>query len=335
MPRFSVIVPIFGVERYIHHCIESLLSQDYQDVEIILVDDGSRDNCPAVCDDYAQRDTRIRVIHKANGGLVSARQAGCKAACGDYILNVDGDDWVTPDYFTVLDKVVEEYHPDYICFGAHHVKGDCVTDHLSGVRKGIYTQQEIVAEIYSMIIEDAFGRYFSPSIWSKAIKREIYSEVQMEVDPRIKIGEDHACTKPALYRAQNMFVLDKCLYCYRINPTSMTKEKKPFDWHGPELIGRHFEKMIGERCKDVREQISRSVVHNLFNVCVSQFNRKDGYMAVKREIIENLEHPYYRNAIRDCVYAHSTQGKLACIVLRYKMVIFIYLYNRVLRILGH
>ena len=94
---FSIIVPIYKVEPYVHKCIDSIVDQSYEDFELILVDDGSPDNCPKICDEYADKDKRIHVIHKKNGGLVSARNAGLKAATGEYVLYVDGDDWLLPD----------------------------------------------------------------------------------------------------------------------------------------------------------------------------------------------------------------------------------------------
>ena len=94
---FSVIVPVYKVEKYLSPCIESVLNQTFSDLELILVDDGSPDNCPKICDNYAQKDARIKVIHKPNGGLVSARQAGIKIASGDYIFNLDSDDLIEND----------------------------------------------------------------------------------------------------------------------------------------------------------------------------------------------------------------------------------------------
>ena len=106
---FSVIVPIYNVEKYLSRCIDSVLSQTFADFELILVDDGSPDNCPEICDKYVQKDHRIKVVHKENGGLVSARQAGVSIAKGDYIFNLDGDDAITPDalmsaYQIILDS---------------------------------------------------------------------------------------------------------------------------------------------------------------------------------------------------------------------------------------
>ena len=101
-PHVSIIVPIYKVERYLNHCIQSLVEQTYYNIEIILVDDGSPDNCPKICDEWAKREKRIRVIHKKNGGLSDARNAGVKAAIGEYIVFVDSDDWVSKEYVRYL-----------------------------------------------------------------------------------------------------------------------------------------------------------------------------------------------------------------------------------------
>ena len=102
MPKISVIIPIYKVEKYLTRCIDSVLAQTYTDFEVILVDDGSPDNCPAICDEYAKKDDRVNVIHKKNGGLSDARNAGLKLARGEYVMFLDGDDYVTADCFNVL-----------------------------------------------------------------------------------------------------------------------------------------------------------------------------------------------------------------------------------------
>ena len=137
-PIFSVIVPIYNVERYLRQCIESMIKQDFSSVEIILVDDGSTDSSSMICDEYAKVDKRIRIIHKKNGGLVSARQAGASVAMGKYILNVDGDDWVTPNYFRELANIVSVYEPDMICFGAVFMKDNKGINHPLSNRTGLY-----------------------------------------------------------------------------------------------------------------------------------------------------------------------------------------------------
>ena len=327
-PIFSVVVPIYNVERYLKQCIESMIKQDFPSVEIILVDDGSTDSSSMICDEYAKVDKRIKVIHKKNGGLVSARQAGASVAMGKYILNVDGDDWVAPGYFRELDNIVSAYAPDMICFGAVFIRENKGINHLGCKKAGLYDKSQIEKSIYPVLIENETGEYFSPSIWSKAIKREIYLQCQMHLDQRIKIGEDHAVTKPAIYQSSKIYLTDECLYCYRLNPSSMTKEKKAFSWIGPELIGRNFEEHIDMNAYDFQEQVYRNVVHNLFNVAVSRCYRKESMAEIRRDIKKNLSNSYYKNAINKCHYK-GIKNKLALAALKHKITVLFFLFSKI------
>lgn len=105
----SVIVPVYKVEKYINECIDSLVNQTLENIEIILVDDGSPDNCPAICDEYAKRYDNVKVIHKTNGGIVSARKAGVRCCQGEYVTFVDGDDWVEKDYYEKIFALIKQY----------------------------------------------------------------------------------------------------------------------------------------------------------------------------------------------------------------------------------
>ena len=121
----SVIVPIYKVEAYLRQCVDSILAQTYKDLDIVLVDDGSTDNCPA-CDAYARKDARVQVVHKPNGGLMSARQAGLRVAKGEYVGFVDGDDWIEPDMYARFAAAITQYAPDmalcefYYAFADHN-----------------------------------------------------------------------------------------------------------------------------------------------------------------------------------------------------------------------
>lgn len=118
MKRISVIVPVYNVEKYLRRCVDSIINQTYQNLEIILVDDGSPDNCPAICDEYAKIDPRIKVIHKINGGLSSARNAALdwKELSGDFITFVDSDDWIAYDTYEYCTNLLERYHADVVQF---------------------------------------------------------------------------------------------------------------------------------------------------------------------------------------------------------------------------
>lgn len=112
MDKISVIVPVYKTEQYLNRCVQSITDQTYKNLEIILVDDGSPDNCPEMCDQWAKKDERIKVIHKRNGGISSARNAGLDSATGDYIMFADSDDWMEPDMAEFLYRLIVKYDAD-------------------------------------------------------------------------------------------------------------------------------------------------------------------------------------------------------------------------------
>lgn len=116
-PMISVIVPIYNVEKYLARCVDSIVNQTYKNLEIILVDDGSPDRCPQVCDDYAEKDSRIKVVHKKNGGLSDARNAGMAVATGEYISFIDSDDWIETSMFELLLNNIFQYDCEISCGG--------------------------------------------------------------------------------------------------------------------------------------------------------------------------------------------------------------------------
>ena len=116
-PRISVIVPVYNVEQYLPRCVESILAQTYENLEILLVDDGTKDNSGAICDAYARQDARVKAIHKKNGGLSSARNAGIDAATGEYLSFVDSDDWIEPDMYEKMMALMEKYGVRLVCAG--------------------------------------------------------------------------------------------------------------------------------------------------------------------------------------------------------------------------
>ena len=322
---FSIIVPIYNVEKYLSKCIDSLLSQTYADFELILVDDGSTDHSPEICDKYQQADPRIKVIHKQNGGLVSARQAGTEIAIGEYVLCVDSDDWVKNDYLMNFAKTAEKYSPDVIASGTILSSEDKQIRKILPYRKGFYSKDNIKNEIFPLLIQDSNATYFAPTLWAKAFKRELYIPIQRSVDPRIKIGEDSACVIPIIYCANSIYIMSYCGYYYRQNLLSMTKEKKSFDWNGPWLRAEHLKNHIDINQFDFHDQLYRSIVHALFNVVVSQFNRTESYRNICYDIHVHLQIPMYKEAISKANFS-SVKGKLALFLLRYELYFLIYGY---------
>ena len=215
VPFLSIIIPAYNVEQYLEQCVDSVLKQDFKDFEVLLVDDGSTDSTGQLCDNYVAKDERVRVIHKRNGGLVSARKAGIKEAKGRYIGYVDGDDWISGDMYEKMCHQAEKEGADIvICdfFSAYREKNTPMTHNMNG---GVFERDELESKIYpSMLCK---GQYFSfgfyPALWCKIFRKEVIEANQLNVEERIKLGEDAACFYEAMLDARKVVYL-KGEYCY-------------------------------------------------------------------------------------------------------------------------
>lgn len=216
--KFSIILPIYKVEKYLRPCVDSVLSQTFQDFEIILVDDGSPDSCPQICDEYAANDARVRVIHQQNGGLAAARNAGLDIAQGEYICYVDSDDYLIDN--NVLQKIADasESHPDIIHYkfvewfeSDGHI-ADCYFDYK------IPTDGRTPAEMYSDLVDK--DAYYN-SAWSKVIRRQLLQENSIRFHEGI-VGEDNEWYYHVVMVAQSLVLIDEPLYVYRRRQGSIT-----------------------------------------------------------------------------------------------------------------
>lgn len=230
MPSFdkclvSVIVPIYGVEKYLSKCIESIISQTYKNLEIILVDDGSRDNSPQIIDEFAKRDERIVVIHKKNGGLVSARKVGVKIARGDFIQFVDGDDWIDSNMINIMVSNLLKAKADIAMCSYFEVR-DKILEHRFMVSSGIYKDIFLIELKKSALFKTYEPHYtfgIEPVVWNKMFSASILKQIELQIPDSITYGEDTACTFPALVNANSICVIDETLYYYRIHDDSMSK----------------------------------------------------------------------------------------------------------------
>ena len=247
-PLVSVIVPIYMIDRYVGICIESILNQTYRNLEIILVDDGSPDRAPEICDLYRSKDERIRVIHKKNGGLVSARKAGLKEATADLITYVDGDDWIGPGFIEKLVRAQLETEADMVCAGQTRVIFDRKAELTDALPKGVYLSDisdpealgqngsesiPIAGTMHSLLGQMiSLGGFYRPGIstyvWNKLFRRDVLYDVQMAVNEKISIGEDAAVTYPALLKCKRVVVTGNVEYCYRQREDSMLKQSSSF-----------------------------------------------------------------------------------------------------------
>lgn len=235
-PLISIIVPIYGIDRYLGLCIESIINQTYKNLEIILVDDGGKDRCPDICDLYASKDKRIKVIHKANGGLVSARKAGLQESNGSYISYVDGDDWIGPGFIESMYSSTFFSNADVVCAGFTKDLFSKSSTFTNTIPSGVYDGEKLENLKKHMI---SCGQYYCPGIttyvWNKLFRREILIDAQMNIDNRITIGEDAAVTYPVLFKSNIISVIDNIAYHYRQREDSMLKQSSSYSQEAQKL----------------------------------------------------------------------------------------------------
>ena len=206
----SVIVPVYKVEPYLRRCIDSIISQTYHNLEIILVDDGSPDNCGAICDEYAEKDSRVRVIHKPNGGLSDARNAGLDIMTGDYVAFVDSDDWIEADMYRTLLTQMEHFDADISIGG--------FTDDLEKDGSAVVTKVSDYGNTpFAESNTDAMRRFLRTSwaAWDKLYKAELFSGIRYPVG---EINEDEAIALQLLSRCRRVCYTNEVYYHYIKRP---------------------------------------------------------------------------------------------------------------------
>ena len=210
----SIVVPIYNVERYLNECVESLLNQTYQNIEIILVDDGSSDNCGKMCDDYANKDERIKVIHKENGGLSDARNYGIDVATGKYIVFVDSDDYVDAKYIEELYNAIQINNTKVSQCNLLKVNDNGeVLKEVGYLDNQIKNAKDMIKDLYDGHAMDNIV------VWNKMYAIELFDNLRYPVG---KIHEDEYTTYKILYDTNEIAVINECLYNYRQNENSIT-----------------------------------------------------------------------------------------------------------------
>lgn len=211
----SIIVPVYNVEIYLEKCIESILSQTFKDFELILVDDGSNDNSAKICDEYSKKDRRIKVVHKKNGGLSSARNIGLDLAKGEYIGFVDSDDFISPNMFSELYNTIRKSNSDLAICNFLRIKGD-------ELDFNTYKELDIIEEFEGLEIlnqlYESRGVQFVVA-WNKLYKKELFNELRYEVG---KLCEDEYIIHRILYRCKKVVYSNKIMYYYTQRENSIT-----------------------------------------------------------------------------------------------------------------
>lgn len=283
-PLISVIVPVYRVEEYLERCVKSILSQTYKNLEVILVDDGSPDQCPAICDACAEKDARVKVIHQENKGLSGARNAGIDAASGEYLAFVDSDDYVSPHFIEELYQLLQDTGCAIGQCRFSYVKGDGLVEEGDSAFC-IYRGESLMEQLYG---PEEKATCFVVA-WNKLYRAELFKETEIRY-PEGRIHEDEATTYRLFHEAKKLAFLDRALYGYYTeNGGSITSvfSAKRLQW-----LAAHEERIAFFK-KNGYEKLLPAAYRKLCDACITFYFRcteqvKDAE-ELKKELRKRLE----------------------------------------------
>lgn len=312
----TVIIPVYNAEKYIAECLESLINQTYKNLEIIVINDGSKDNSGTICDQYKEKDSRIQVIHKENGGVSLARNSGLEIAKGKYIAFVDGDDYLDKEYFEKMLKILKEKQVDIVLCGFNRV----YDNNIEKVTKGkslIMNKEEFLTDILN--VQGGAG-----IVHSKLWKKEVIQGTNF--DKNIKIGEDSYFCIQAVKNVNNVYVLDEALYNYRFNNESaVRKYKKDFPdlcLTSMKIAKKYIEKEYNNN-KNIIKKFNNYIAYHILliivNYCFNNENKLNWIGQIKC-LKEVCKVPEYKEAIKYSNYdGLSLTRKITLFTIKYKL----------------
>ena len=324
-PLFSVIVPVYKAERYLEQCVESVLKQTHTDFELILVDDGSPDRCPEICDAYAEKDCRVQVIHKPNGGNVSARKAGLEAAKGTYIVHLDSDDYLAEGLFASVAQTIENNDADAVLFGYVQFSEENQTPHPQGVPAGVYRGADMETIRGNLILGSDCSVSIYGSLWSMIIRRELLIPWAKTVPQTLYRGEDLAAVAPAIAACNCVAVLDLCGYFYRTTPGSIMSSLKPDTVDQARQVADYLSEKMGT---EYRNRLDCYVLLEAFRFLEDNIQLPLGkYRALARRTVT----PEVRERLKRARCGADTHisDKVVFFVMRHQWFAFLWLLKRI------
>ena len=299
--KISVIIPVYKVEPYIRQCLDSVVNQTYTNLEIIIIDDGSPDNCGDICDEYAENDARIKVIHKENGGLAAARNDGIKLATGNWISFVDSDDWLELNMYEKVVNKAKNSNADITLFslyretqkGAERVHAFS-TDFVSSDKSFIYQLQLLIFDKqYNPICGVKEWRQAAP--WDKFFKTSMIKKNNLTFPEHLKIKEDMIFNMNIFHYAKSVAFIDLPLYHFRANPMSITKRYTPNKVDLEKNVYDEF-MLLGQKynlSKEYYEALNVAMIYNVVELGKQCFFHDEQ----KKSLLQNLK--YAKNTLNE------------------------------------
>ncbi len=333
---FSVIVPIYNVEPYLPICVDSILAQTFRNFELILVDDGSTDGSPILCDAYARKDSRVRVIHQPNAGVVAARNAGLRTARGGYVLFVDGDDWVSPQYLQHGQAIIEETRAELLLFSCHRVyeiPGGLSETVFEPASEGLYDRETARSAFFPSLLMDPHMRHTSYSCSGKLFRRELAEQGLFSVDSHISLGEDLLSVLSAFLKARSIYVSQEVMCFFRIRNQSASHGFQLKHYQQVELVLEALEELLQKASdlpEDFSEQLARYGAYMCFTLMIHAVN--DGQRAILSEIKAQMNYPHLQACIQGARFHGITpKTRIALALLRKGQLVLAYTFLRLCR----
>lgn len=311
-PEISVVVPVYHVEAFLDRCIESILAQTFCDFELILVDDGSPDNCPGMCDAWAQKDNRIRVIHKENGGSAEAVKWGINAAQGRYIAFADSDDWVEPEFLRTLYDGIEKNKADVAQCNYQRVSGQLTEPQIFAPE--IIEKQKIREVIMRRMLFCLYP-HISNSRVIKIYKADLLKKANelMGLDGRVLMGDDLLMNFAVFGLCEKIAVLDTPpLYNYFRNPTSIVRSYDPLDRLKEMAFHANRERIARAYHMDVPDMDDVRVSCCIYDISLSDWSHKKRKDEI-RTVLKMLDRKSWHRTIR----AYPLSAEKICLSLCY------------------
>lgn len=331
--KFSVVVSIYKVEKFLENCISSILNQSYTNFELILVDDGSPDNCPLICDKFKDLDSRVKVIHKKNEGLVSTRKAGLKIATGEYICFIDGDDFIQNDMFEHYHQILLKNNVDIILgnFTAFYENGNKQV-YKQNLNSGLYGKTEMEQKIYNRMLscEPFYSFLIFPSLCVKCFKKHLVEKAYDTMLNEITLGEDAAITYPCLLDANSIYITDYSGYMYRQNQSSMTHSYDKNLYIKIKNLLTYLEKASEIRNWDCGNQISEYKLNLLFEALNNElfYNHIDSFKTKKKNFLVYLNDESFKKCINK-IKIKGFKNKFKVFMFKIKLIYGFYLMGKI------
>lgn len=333
MELVTIIVPVYNVEKYIYECVDSLIKQTYKNIEIILIDDGSKDKSGTICDNYAASDARIKVIHKQNEGLGFARNTGLKAAQGNFVTFIDSDDKADADLVENLVNGIYEANGDTCIGGFKRISANGVIGFEERYDTAVFEGKNVYNNLFARMLGSAPDKHdaIRMSVWNVMYSMDIVRRHNIEFpSERVFISEDIIWDSEYYKYAKKAIVIDSTAYNYRITPGSLTQKYKPDMLEKIcVLYNEMCNRLSGDKTKITRLQ--RQFFVNL-KACIKQENSSVSHKsnveiktAIKEIVNSCVVHTVSGEYLR---VIHQRKQKMFVWAVRYKCVTLLYLLNK-------